>query len=153
MVSPALKIIPFFAAPPAPVGPTLVHTFNFVVGGTGSRGYNAPGSFGSVAAGSSASYDTPAGTTVTIQQLRELRGDLIFVISGSGVTTSSTNEFPSRVELERAGTTITFAPPSSFSLRTAGGGIREELETTATSDQIRALMAAGTTVTARIYYS
>ena len=75
------------------------HTFTMRVGQSGnaagaSRGYNAPANFGSIAAGSSAQYDTPGGKSVTIIHCRRVGAELNFSLNPVG---NSANDFPVRI--------------------------------------------------------
>lgn len=103
-------------APPAPSGPR--HTFNFQAGGSGSVGYNGPGGFGSVAAGSSAVYALPNGRNVTIQHCRNVRDVVNFAIAPQSIPL---DQFPATIVLlnNTANRMITVKRPGS--VRNIGG--------------------------------
>ena len=134
----------------APTVPTPTHTVEFSIG---NGGYNGPLGRGSVAAGSTFSYDTPAGLSVTIRHFRNVRGEVNFALSGATTgADADPNEFPSRIvvtkltggEVER-----TFTPQAD-SLRDIQGGVRQDYGPVsgATGD----VFVNGQTVRAQLYY-
>ena len=114
------RLLPFFldeaAPPPTPAGPR--HTFSFQAGGSGSVGYNGPGGFGSVAAGSSAVYALPNGRNATIQHCRNVRDIVNFAIAPQNIPV---DQFPATIVLlnTTANRMITVQRPSS--VRNIGG--------------------------------
>ena len=133
------------------LGPVLAHSFAFTVRGSGaSVGYNVPGGFATLQAGSSDEYVTPRGTAVRIQQFRTFRGTkLVFVISGTEITL---DDFPTHIEVHRLTTTLRFTRPANTNPRGISSGQRLDYETDNTTQQINTVFDNGRPVTARLYY-
>ena len=150
MVSHTQKLVPFFeVAVPAPAAPT--HTFTFNVG---NGGYNGPLSRGSIAAGSTFSYDTPGGVSVTVIHCRNVRGELNFALSGATTGAGRTaTEFPIRiVATKQTGGEVTITlTPQAGSLRDISGGVRQDYEPE--SGAVGDVWVNGQTVQVQLYYS
>ena len=119
------------AAPPTPAGPR--HTFTIIAGGSGSVGYNRPGGFGSIVAGSSADYTLPNGRTTTIQHCRFVGSNLNFAIIPGDIPVA---QFPGTIILlnTTANRMITVKRPSSVR-NIQGGTITRGDYTVAPSDE------------------
>ena len=106
------------------------HTFQITAGqsgsgGNASRGYNV-GNFGSIRTGWSASYDTPAGKTVTIRHCRRVGNELLF---GLNSVANAVTDFPKRIVVDKlaegANVRRTFTPQSG-SFQAVTGGFRQD---------------------------
>ena len=132
--------------PDPPETPT--HTFDFVSGQSGSTiGLNT--NFGSIRAGSTATYTTPTGRSVTVVMLRTLNGALVLTLTGT-TGASDTASFPTRIEVERQGETAVFTTPSPDNIRAISAGIRRDY--TRESGNLATVFSNGFPSTARLYY-
>ena len=132
--------------------PTPAHSFSIRAGGRGNtRGYNQPGNFGSIAAGSSASYDTPGGKSVTVIHARRLRGDeLVFALSGAAQLAA---DFPSRIVATKttgATATVTCVPHDPDQISAVSGGVRRDYDVE--SGSLTDVFASNQTVRIDLYY-
>ena len=143
------KLLPFFEeAPPTPAGPT--HTFTMNVG---NGGYNGPLGRGGIVSGSSFSYDTPGGLSVTIIHCRNVRGELNFALSGatSGAGRSAA-EFPTRIVGTRGIATVSLVPQVN-SLRDISGGVRQDYDpASGESGTVAGVWANGQDIVVQLYY-
>ena len=136
------------AAPPPP--PTPTHTLEFTLG---NGGYNGPLGRGGIVTGSTFSYDTPDGLSVTIIHFRAVRSEVNFALSGatSGAGRSAA-EFPTRLVVTKTtgGTVTRTFTPQAGSLRDISGGVRQDYDPVsgATGD----VFVNGQTVRAEIWY-
>ena len=150
MANPLLKaLIPFFMEKAAPPPTPATHSFTVTAGGTSnSVGYNRPGGWGSI---SDADFDSPDGTTITIQQIRRLRNSqVILVMTGSGVTASSISEFPLTIIGTNGASRITVTRPSS--LRSISSGIRADY-TDISGNRLSDVFVNGATISFEFRYS
>ena len=104
------------------------HSFVIAVGQSGnsagaSRGYNAPGGFGSIAAGSSAAYNTPVGKWVTVIHARRVGTNMNFSLAGA----ADAADFPTRVVATKTtGGVVERAFTPTGARRTVTGGTRQD---------------------------
>ena len=134
------------AAPPPVV--SVHHTITISSGGNASTvGYNA-GRFGALIAGTAA-YITPTRRNVTIVMCRRLSGNLVFVLSGTGLTANSLSDFPSRIIASWPGRTdVVMNRPAT--LRSISAGIRGDYPVA--SGDINAMFIVGQSTKVDLYY-
>ena len=117
------KLLPFFEEEAAPAGP--LHTFTMNVG---NGGYNGVLGRGNIVSGSSFSYDTPGGVSVTIIHCRAVGAELNFALSGATSGTGRTaTEFPTRIVGTRGIATVSLVPQTN-SLRDISGAVRQDYD-------------------------
>ena len=144
-------LLPFFMAadePPAPVG-ALRHTYSITVGthGSGIRGYW----FNNIGNISNSAYALPNGVNAIIRQTMLLTdGDFRFLVSSGGATTSSLDQFPTRIEIQRNADIASFTRKSPVEIASFGQGIGMDFELS--SGNAAAILTNNTTVTCRLYY-
>ena len=132
------------AAAPMPTLPT--HTYSIVAGGAGSVGYNAIAGIGSIAAGSTATYTTPGGKSVTVIHTRNVGAEVNFGLSGAA---DDAADFPMRIRVTR-GTVVREFTPQAGSRRAIQGGIRQDYDPVAgtTTD----VFVSGQTLQVELFY-
>lgn len=136
----------YFDSTPAPTGPT--HTFSFNIQ---NNGYNGPLGRGRIADGSSFSFNTPGGKSVTVQHCRAVGSGINFTLSGAATDLA---DFPTRIvvtktsggEVER-----TFEPRANLAPRTISAGVR--LDYDPTSGANTDVFQNNQDVTVQLYYT
>ena len=131
---------------PAPDRPT--HTFSILAGGSGSVGYNAPGGFGSIATGSTATYDTPGGKSVTVVHARNVSNEVNFALQGAAQVAA---DFPTRIVATRGTNSVTLTVQAG-SLRPISNGrfIRQDYDPM--TGTISSVFVTGQTIRFDLYY-
>ena len=136
------------APPPQPAGPT--HSFSMVVDNRG-RGYNAVGGFGSIQAGSTATY-TGNGKSLTVIHCRNVGGALNFSVSGAATGEAGRADFPARIVLTKTtGAEVErTATPGSAAPRAVTGGVRYDYTVTGSLGDV---IVRNQTVRVDLYYA
>ena len=137
-------------APPAPAAPT--HSFSITVGGRGTtRGYNRPGNFGAIVAGSTADYQTPGGKDVSVIHARRLGADeLVFALSGAAQDAA---DFPGRIVATKTTgdeAVVECVPKNPEDMRAVQGGVRRDYGVD--SGLLTDVFAANQTVRIDLFY-
>ena len=119
--------------PPAPAAP--LHTFSIRVGGRGStRGYNAPGNFGSIEAESSANYRTLGGKDVSVIHARRLGNEeLVFGLRGAAAVAA---DFPREIVATKTTggeSVVACVPKVPDDIAAVAGGVRRDYRVSAGS--------------------
>lgn len=132
----------YFTSRPAPAGPR--HTFTIRAGSQG--GYNGPGNNGAITAGGT--YNTPDGTSRTVQHCRPVGGIINFALSGGGVALA---QFPGRIVATSGSNTVTLARPAS--VRNIQGGTITRGDYTVSAGTLGDVFASGNAITVQLFDS
>ena len=120
-----------------------------VVGGRGnSRGYNGIGGGGQIASGSTATYSTPAGKSVTVIHCRNVSSILNFALARGNANA----DFPTRIVLTKTtgGTVTRTATPRAAAPRTVSGGFRKDYDVA--GGRIQDVLVNNQTVRVELFY-
>ena len=121
------------AAPPPPPAPTPRHSFTMRAGGTGSRGYNGPGGFGSFIDGTTGTYTLPSGRSTTVQHCRFVRDILNYALIPQDL---ALDQFPATIVLANTDTNqIITAKRPGTTTNIGGNTITRADYTVATADE------------------
>ena len=137
-----------FSKPAPAAAPT--HTYSIVAGGSGaSIGYNGVAGIGSIAAGSTAAYDTPGGKSVTVIHTRNVRSELNFALSGAA---NEAGDFPTRIVATKTtgGEVSRTLTPQAGSRRPVTGGIRQDYDPQ--NGAITDVFVSGQTIQIQLFY-
>ena len=108
-------------------GPVPWHSFTITSGGSGSPGYNALAPYGSIQAGSTATYDTPGEKSVTVIHARRVGTEVNFALSGAAAEAA---DFPERIVVTKLtnGEVVREFTVQDGSLRPIDGGVRQNYD-------------------------